>query len=932
MGPRKFNPGLFQSDAEVVMQFAVRHRELETVLEVLRGNVDSSSCQHVLVIGPRGRGKSMLLARVAAELRMREELSARLLPVRFMEENLEISSMADFWLEVLFQLGRECATHDPDHGRALKATHADLAGHRRERELTGLARAAVLSAADRLGRRLVLMVENLQSLCSIAEDDFGWQLRQELQSHPELMLLATATGRFEGLDDAKEPFFELFHIVDLRPLDEEECGRLWWAVTGDTAPSSDQLRALHVLTGGNPRLLVAMADLARHRSLSRLMESLVTLIDGHTDYFRSLLDSLSGAQQRVYVALLDLWQPSNASEIAARARLDIRVVSTMLGRLVDRGAVTVTGSRRKRLYSAAQRLHCIYYKLRREGGEAAVVRSVLRFMNVYYNESDREWIVRRALSDATQSPAISGALSRMFANHPRLAPLVSGPGHASGSSRPTDDVVPFVPPPAEEAAESSGPCETEVGSADGLGEHVFAAFQEQDYERVVKLADEVLDIEGGDWSPMAAKSLAVVSLVKATAQIALGDPDGAIVAFDTAISHIADGDEPDLQRLWGSASVLKGHALIAVRELDSAIVACNTVIERFDASCESGLSAVVAEALNCKGEALSGAGDFGAAIAAYDEVVERFGAWEETGLQQDVADALIGKGDALANLHRFAAAIAVYDAVIERHGARAAPSLREKVVRALIGKGFALEERGDLDAANAIYERIYLDFGITGGKDEVVRWWVNLARADRESALRRLGDYRIDLDEKFFRLVGGYDAPLGSELAAQVLASKGMRLARLGQAKEALQIGDEIERRLSSLTGERKAEAAWAADWMRTKALLVQGETSAALEVFRSACDRFVPDVDGMIRDAIDIVLDLVAVGAPVPDVVDILTSDESRSEALLPLVVALRQHAGEKTRAPFEVLEVASDIGDRIRERAEAAAGRSPGTGRGDG
>lgn len=50
---RKFNPGIFQSDEEVIESFVVRKRELD----VLRGNLDASSCQHVLLIAPRGPGK-----------------------------------------------------------------------------------------------------------------------------------------------------------------------------------------------------------------------------------------------------------------------------------------------------------------------------------------------------------------------------------------------------------------------------------------------------------------------------------------------------------------------------------------------------------------------------------------------------------------------------------------------------------------------------------------------------------------------------------------------------------------------------------------------------------------------------------------------------------------------------------------------------------
>ena len=103
---RKFNPGTLQSDDEIRAQFVVRQHELDIVLEVLRGNIESPSCQHVLIVAPRGRGKTMLLARVAAELHTDAALSECLLPVQFMEESQEIFTLADFWLETLFHLAR----------------------------------------------------------------------------------------------------------------------------------------------------------------------------------------------------------------------------------------------------------------------------------------------------------------------------------------------------------------------------------------------------------------------------------------------------------------------------------------------------------------------------------------------------------------------------------------------------------------------------------------------------------------------------------------------------------------------------------------------------------------------------------------------------------------------------------------------------------
>ena len=382
---RKFNPGTFQSDEELIGQFVVRRYELDIVLEVLRGNVGAPSCQHVLVVAPRGRGKTMLLARVASELRTNRNFSERLLPVRFMEESQEIFNLGDFWLETLFHLAGEIGKSDPESAQEIRDTHADLAARRRGKELEEHARPAALEAADRLGKQIVLMVENLQTLCEDVDHDFGWKLRKTLQSEPRIILLATATSRFKGLDDAREPFFELFRIVRLEPLDTEGCRCLWQMASGDTV-SEREIRPLEILTGGNPRLLVIVAGFAQHRSLRQLMENLVSLIDDHTEYFRSHLAGFAKTERRVYLSVIDLWRPSSTGEIAARAHMDVRTVSTLLGRLVNRGAVTVEGSGKKRLYVAAERLYSIYYKLRRERDEASVVRNLILFLVVFYTD------------------------------------------------------------------------------------------------------------------------------------------------------------------------------------------------------------------------------------------------------------------------------------------------------------------------------------------------------------------------------------------------------------------------------------------------------------------------------------------------------------------------------------------------------------------
>ena len=555
---RKFNPGTFQSDQEVIAQFVVRNRELSIVLETLHGNVESPSCQHVLVVAPRGRGKTMLLARVAAELRTDDELSGRLLPVRFMEESQEIFDLADFWLETLFHLAREVAASDPELARQLRETHAALTRRWREQTIEEHARAAVLEAADRLGRGLVLMVENLQALTGDVDPDFGWKLRGVLQSEPQITLLASATSRFKGLDDVEMPFFELFRILDLDPLDNEECRRLWQVVSGDTV-TGREIRPLEILTGGSPRLLVIVAGFAQHRSLRRLMEELVTLIDDHTEYFRGHLEVLAKTERRVYLAVLDLWQPSSTGEIAARARMDVRTVSALLGRLVNRGAVIVEGSGRKRLYAAAERLYCIYYKLRRERDEAAVVQNLIHFMAVFYSRAELAELSGMLSMEAAQSSAIREGLERALAAGDTL--------------------------------------DLQMEVAKTLFLKGVTHGRRDEAEAALAACDNLVARFGDSDTPKLQVQVATALLMKGVTHDQRDEAEAELAAYDDLIARFGDSDTPELQVQVATALLNKGITHGQRDEAEAALAAYDDLVVRFGDSDTPEVQVQVALAL-----------------------------------------------------------------------------------------------------------------------------------------------------------------------------------------------------------------------------------------------------------------------------------------------------------------------------------------------
>ena len=827
---RKFNPGTFQSDKEVAEQFVVRHHELGTILDVLRRNIGSPSCQQVLIVAPRGRGKTMLLARAAAELRTNSEFSEHLLPVQFMEESQEIFNLADFWLETLFHLARQCTSHSPEIAEELHDRHAALSERWREQGLEERARVAVLDAADRLDRKLVLMVENLQALRKdVDEKDFGWKLRGVLQMEPQVMLLASATSRFEALDDAEEPFFEMFRIIDLKPLTTEDCRRLWQVVSGDTV-SGREMRPLEILTGGSPRLLVIIAAFARHKSLRQLMEELVTLVDEHTEYFRGHLEVLAKTERRVYLAVLDLWRLSTPGEVAARARMDVRIVSTMLGRLVDRGAVIVEGSGRKRQYAAAERLYSIYYKLRRERDEAAIVENLIRFMAVFYSEAEQTELLPILISEAAESSAIREGLDRAAAGIPEFDKLLNNMRRLSPGEVRSVKVEPSGRPvlgdPAGRASENvAGPQSVKQLIAD-----ISEAIEKEAFETVIEIVDQAASSQGAESSQVPEVFAAWALNRKAHAHKALGDLDSAVSAYAEVVKRFGASEDPEVQLWVATALTDRGDTYRELGDLDSAVSAYGEVVKRFDTSEDPRVQPWVVKALYFKGRTYRELGDLDSAVSAYGEVVKRFGASED-------------------------------------------PKVQLWVATALVFKGVTHRELGDLDSAMSACGEVEKRFGAS--EDPEIQHWV-----------------------------------------AEAWIRKAEIHAHIGRAEDALQTYDEFERRLGILNSERKSEFIWRATRVRTQALMVQNDLRAAMETFRSMHSVFVPGNDRMMRDILELVPDLIVAGVSAHDLIETLSAEDAKAVTLAPLLVALKQYAGEPVREPAEILEVAADIRERIREK----------------
>jgi hypothetical protein len=394
----KHNPG-FLSEDEIIDSFIVRQAELESLLETLRHN-NTASNQHILVIGRRGMGKTMLVHRVALAIGRDPELATRWYPILFGEEAYNVGTAAELWLEALHQLARQ--TND----RRWLDAHVELRRERDNRRLHDLALARLLDFADERKVRLMVAVENLQDIlgAQMMSEEEGWILRHTLLNEPRIMLLATATARFDDIDQPKKAAYELFGTLQLRPLDSNEIRSIWERLTGERL-EGQAYRVIEIFTGGNLRLLTVLAGFAYGRTLRDFMADLLGLIDDHSDYFKSNLEALPLDERRVFVAMCELWEPSLARAIGEVARFDVNKTSMLLGRLVQRGAAEIVRTKgRAKYYQTSERLYSIFHRLRRNttpnNRAASVVDFIARF---YLPERLPEFAIRIASEHVKQA-------------------------------------------------------------------------------------------------------------------------------------------------------------------------------------------------------------------------------------------------------------------------------------------------------------------------------------------------------------------------------------------------------------------------------------------------------------------------------------------------------------------------------------------------
>ena len=583
---RKYNPA-FLTDAELVASFCVRTSEFASIVEALHESTSASNV-HQIVIGPRGSGKTSLLLRVAAEIRQEESLSHRLLPVVFPEESYCVATVGEFWLECMRRVADQVPSKEG--GPDLQRTVEELRAIQDDSALADRCLGAIQDVADDAAKRLVLIVENLNMMFGDMPDanTAAWHLRHTLQNDPRIVLLASATSRFDQIDHPDRALYDLFRTLQLRPLNTEECATLWEAVSGQRREPTT-IRSLEILTGGSPRLLAIVARFGGGLSFQDLMAQLLDLVDDHTEYFKSHLESLPAQERRVYLALAELWKPASTREIAEQARLDTSKCSAQLKRLVERGAVVVAGgSARRKLHYLAERLYNIYYLLRSGRGPDRLLEALVRFMASYYSPQELKDVGTRLVADISNAntelvPLYQGVLTKLLAL-PEL-----GEYRSELLANAPDDLVTAITPSGRAEAErlltdadehrEHGENEEAPSAYDEIVRR-YGAVDQLSFEVVNEAVDRV-DSFASAGGLAASLAVAVVLVAKASNMLALGREDKALTIYDQVIRRFGKASAPEIKQAVCVALLGKAYVELQLRRFGNATETATRAIDAY---------------------------------------------------------------------------------------------------------------------------------------------------------------------------------------------------------------------------------------------------------------------------------------------------------------------------------------------------------------
>jgi len=379
-----------------------RKQLLDDLFSSIRVQWKKPTHQHWMLIGPRGIGKSHIIALLHHKITNTPELNSKWLTIWFPEEAAGIISLRDF-MDKIVSLSNNLLEKESlsDQANEFKDLNERIHEQKNDRKAINQIRSCLIDWKDKNQRKILILLENADRLIGsrIAKNlkDEKW-LRDLLMNHDLFLIIGTSPTFFDHIINKDHPLYELFRVEALEDLSLDESIELLinyaqaekrTDLVYEFKTKTSRIEAIYTLTGGNPRLLIMLYILVQDsvRNIDEVETGFYNLLEELTPYFQYRLGQLTAKEEKLLVAFAEGPELLTPAEVGRKIRVATNVVTANLKRLQQAGFIKriekpIKG-RKGTLYRLSETIYRYWYQMNSERNRE-MAEIFIRFIVLYY--------------------------------------------------------------------------------------------------------------------------------------------------------------------------------------------------------------------------------------------------------------------------------------------------------------------------------------------------------------------------------------------------------------------------------------------------------------------------------------------------------------------------------------------------------------------